>query len=347
VTEVDDLLELVAGHDDLATMDRASRRLALRDVLSPVVAPELLPSFVGRVADEIDGYGPLSELMSDPEVTDVLVNGPFNVWVERAGCLRRTGVRFASEAALRRLVERLLGDAGAQADTAHPIGDARSFDGARVHVVMPPVGMGGPLVSIRRFPRQALSLRDLEHRDFMTTEQAELLSAAVAHRRTIAICGATGTGKTTLLGALLSMVSSAERVILIEETPEIVCSATHVVSLVARPSSGPQIAPIELIDLVRAALRMRPDRIVIGEVRGSEALAALGALSTGHEGSMVTIHARSAHDAVQRMADLALWARAAVDRDALVAQANRAFDLVVHLERAESGRRVAEVAQIS
>jgi pilus assembly protein CpaF len=335
-----ELLELVFEHDELALLDPAERRLAVRSLLAAESGEDRqLGDRVALIVDHIDGYGPLSSLMRDPDVTDILVNGPGEVWIERSGALEQTDVTFADEDELRFFVERFAGAAGTRADLTHPIADARLPDGSRMHVVMPPLSPHGPTVSIRRFPKQQMSLRDLADAEMLNDAQARLLAVAVADRRNVAISGATGSGKTTLLNALLSLTDDSERIVTVEETPELNPACAHWVPLVARPPNLEGRGEIPLETLVRAALRMRPDRIVVGEVRGPEALVALNALSTGHSGAMTTLHAAAAERVPERLVEMALGARTAATEESLRARALTAFDLIVHLERS-AGRRV-------
>jgi pilus assembly protein CpaF len=334
-----DLLQVVFAHDELAELDIGARRLALRSL----IAEKEMPCTVAELADCIDGWGPLSAVMRDPRVTDVLVNGPHEVWVERGGRLTFEGALFEDAEELSSLAGRILGDAGARADASHPIADARLTDGGRLHVVLPPIAPAGPLISIRRFPPRAMTLAELQLQGMLTDEDSVTLTAAVQQRLTVAISGGTGTGKTTLLNALLGCVGDEERVVLVEETPELQPLCTHSVSLVARSANTEGRGEIDLETLVRAALRMRPDRIVVGEVRGAEALAALTAMSTGHAGSLVNIHARSGQDAMARMVSLALAARTGASEASLSEAVRAAVDLSVHLERVGGVRRVSAI----
>ena len=263
-----EVLERVFERTDLAELDPAERRLALRELFAPTDGGEAT-ELAGQIADLIDGYGPLTEIMRDPEVTDVMVNGPREVWIERQGRLLRHRVTFDDDSELRHFVERLVSRSGGRVDVSHPIADARLSDGSRLHVVLPPLAPAGPLVSIRRFPRRAYGLNDLVARGLLSDTQRGRLERAVAERRTIAIGGGTGTGKTTLLNALLDLVSADQRVVTIEETPELQPRCPHIVSLVARGPNVEGKGTVTLTELFRAALRMRPDRIVIGEVRGA------------------------------------------------------------------------------
>lgn len=340
------LLDLVLANEGLAELDAGQRRLALRSLVAGRTSPEEVAQVVAQLSDAIDGYGPLSELMRDDEVTDVLVNGPFYVWAERKGKLQLTDVSWDSAEHLSAFIERLLARAGGRADASQPIADARLADGSRVHVVLPPLAPEGPLVTIRRFPVAPFSMEDLVRRHMLNEECSRRLAGAVRDHTTIAISGGTGTGKTTLLNALLAHIGPTERVVVIEETPELVPSCAQAVSLVARTVNLEGKGEVTLPTLVRAALRMRPDRIVVGEVRGSEAVAALAAMSTGHEGSLVTLHARSAADAIERMATLALQASPGASETSLRRQVTDAFGLIVHLERSAGKRYIAEVLTV-
>jgi pilus assembly protein CpaF len=341
---VGDLLQLVLERDGLADLDPAARRLALRSLVAESVDEAELPQRVCELAEAIDGFGPLSRIMRDESVTDVLVNGPNEVWAERDGRLIRTDVSFSDSEQLHGLIERLMGLAGVRADVSRPVADGRLSDGSRIHVVLPPIAPRGPLVSIRRFPQKALSLSDLVDRDTLSSDWAALLAGGVSSRTNIAISGGTGSGKTTLLNALLGEITPAERVVLIEETPELCPPCGHCVGLVTRDDNVEGLGRVESAELVRAALRMRPDRIVVGEIRGPEALAALAALSVGHEGSMVTVHSRSAEATVDRIVSLALSANSGATEAHLRAQVTDAFGLFVHLQRDASGaRRVGRI----
>ncbi len=337
-----DLLDLVRGREELAELDPAERRLALRTVASEALGPTAVPTAVGELSDWIDGYGPLTRSMQDPDVTDILVNGPDDVWVERSGHLQRERVRFDGPQELGDLIERLLGTVGARADGMRPIADARLPDGSRMHVVLPPVA-SVQMVSIRKFPDRAYTLDDLVERRFLSQPEATRLCDAVVERKTIAIGGGTGTGKTTLANALLGCVGAHERVVVIEETPELRPVCAHWVSLLTRPPNIEGRGEIDQSALLRAALRMRPDRIVVGEVRGPEALVAVQAMSTGHEGSLVTVHARSATDVRERLVELALSAERAPTEESLRARVARSLDVVVQVGRRAGRRRVVEV----
>ncbi|MDQ3646813.1 MAG: Flp pilus assembly complex ATPase component TadA [Actinomycetota bacterium] len=342
-----DLLEKVFERDGLAELDPAARRLALRELVAQVAEPHDAPGLLAALVDEVDGSGILSALLADPGVTDVLVNGPDEIWVERSGILQRTDLRFPDRDSLLALVTRLTSLAGARADTSQPICDARLPDGSRLHVVMPPIAPDGPLVSVRTFPPLALGLEELTELGMMSAAEAGIFERWVVDRESIVISGTTGAGKTTLLNALLGVVPAGERMVLVEETPELRPRA-HAVSLIARRANVEGIGEVDLAALVRAALRMRPDRIIVGEVRGAESLVALGALASGHEGSLISVHARSADDCLDRLVTLALDAGSRASEHSLRDRVARSFRHAIHLVRGPKGhRRVAEIRTFS
>jgi pilus assembly protein CpaF len=330
------------NHDDLAELEPVARRLALRRLALEAGIPDAASAAV-ELADEVDRFGVLTALMDDDEVTDILVNGPHEIWVDQAGRLSQTDIRFAGPEALLSYVQRLVGRAGARLDRSHPIADARLPDGSRIHAVLPPVAPEGPLVSIRRFPSRRFELDDLVARSMLDADEARRLTAFVEERRTIVVSGRTGTGKSTLLDALIRAVPTDERIVTIEELPELRSATEHRVSLVARGPNVEGKGAISLDQLVRAALRMRPDRIVVGEVRGPETLVAIEAMSTGHVGSMLTVHARSAAAVPDRLLTLALQAASGASEGSLRRQIEEAIDVVVHLDRRAGRRRVASI----
>lgn len=319
-----------------------ARAVRAEGVLLP---PAELARLVRELTDELAGLGPLESLLREPEVTDVLVNGPGEVWVERAGRLERTDVAFGDADALHAAVLRVIGPLGHRLDRARPYADARLPDGSRLHAVLPPLAPDGPLVAIRRFAPVALDWDDLAASGAVPPEVAELLRAAVADRRAIVCCGRTGAGKTTLLGRLLDDVGADERVVVVEDAPELRPRCPHAVRLETREASAEGVGEVTIRDLVRQALRMRPDRIVVGEVRGVEVVDVLQALATGHEGCMTTVHARAADEALVRLEGMALLA--GLPLEAARAQLAVALDLLVVLGRERDGARgVVEVAEI-
>ena len=298
-----------------------------------------------RLEDEVSGAWPLGPLLRDPSVTDVVVNAPDEVWVDRGGGLVRVDVTFADDAAVVALVRRLAAFVGRRLDAAQPWVDARLPDGTRLHAVLAPPATRATCVSIRTLRRQHLTLAELRDARTLDGPLAEWLAAVVAARLAVVVSGGTGTGKTTLLACLLGLVEPAERLVLVEDAAELKPSAPHVVSLEARPPNVEGAGAVTLRDLVRQAMRMRPDRLVVGEVRGDEVVDMLAALNTGHDGGLTTLHANTAADVLPRLAALA--GPAGLIGDALRAQVDAALDVAVHLARDRTGhRRVAEVAVV-
>jgi pilus assembly protein CpaF len=293
------------------------------------------------------GLGPLEQLLADPAVTEVMVNGADAVYVERGGRIEPTDVRFASEGALRDAIERILAPLGRRVDELSPMADARLADGSRVNVVIPPLSVDGPALSIRRFTAARPGPDELVASGTLTAELRDLLAAAVRARRSILISGGTGAGKTTLLNALSAYIGPGERVITIEDAAELRLRQDHVVRLEGRPPSVEGRGEVTIRDLLRNALRMRPDRIVIGEVRGHEALDLVTALNTGHDGALSTLHANSPPDALRRLETLALMAGVGLPHEAIREQVRRGIELVVHLARSPQGERhVVEVGEV-
>jgi pilus assembly protein CpaF len=300
-----------------------------------------------RVAERAVGLGPLEPLLRDPAVDEILVCGTGPVWVERGGRLERTDAAFGTEAALRHAIERILAPLGRRADESEPLCDARLPDGSRVNVVLPPLALDGPLLTIRRFRPRGFAPADLIAHGTLSRPLLDFLGRAVAARCTLLICGGTGSGKTTTLGALAAFADPEERVVTIEDAAELQLALPHVVRLEARPPNLEGRGEVTIRRLVRNALRMRPDRLIVGEVRGPEALDLLVALGTGHAGSLCTIHAGSAAEALRRLETLALMADVALPAAAIREQIADAIDLVVRQERAPDGtRRVVEVAEV-
>ena len=303
---------------------------------------ELLP-VLRLLQSEIVGAGPLEPLLQDPRVTDVLVNAPDDVWVDRGSGLERAGVRFPDDLAVRRLAQRLAAPTGRRLDDAQPWVDARLPGGVRLHAVLPPVAPGGTCLSLRVARTTVFRLPELVAAGSLPPDGARLLERLVASRAAFLVSGGTGTGKTTLLSALLSLVDAADRLLLVEDAGELAPEHPHVVRLEGRPPNLEGAGEVTLRDLVRQALRMRPDRLVVGEVRGAEVVDLLAALNTGHDGGCGTLHANSASDVPARLEALA--AVAGLGREALHSQLASGLRVVVHLARgrATGRRRVAEV----
>ena len=319
----------------------------LIDADAAILEPATRARLRELILREAVGLGPLEELLTDPAVEEVMVNGHDRVYVERGGRIELADVRFPSEQALRDAIERILTPLGRRVDELSPMVDARLEDGSRVHVVIPPLAVDGPSLSIRRFSAVRPGPRELVELGTLTNELHDELAAAVGARRSILVSGGTGSGKTTLLNALSAFIDEAERVVTIEDAAELRLRQPHVVRLESRPANVEGRGLVSIRDLLRGALRMRPDRIVIGEVRGGEALDLLMALNTGHEGALSTVHANSPEDALRRVETLALMARVGLPHEAIREQLGRGLDLVVHLARLSDGsRRVVEVAEV-
>lgn len=331
----------------LASGPPTSRSQAV-DLLAPIVAAEeplltdgRVREVAGLLAARVTGLGRLETLLDDPSVTEVLVNGPGSVWVERQGRLQVAPITM-DRAAIERVIERILTPLGLRCDRSSPVVDARLPDGSRLHAVVPPVAVDGPYLTVRRFAARPLPLEAFGGDDTLTS----LLDWAVRAGWNLLVSGGTSSGKTTLLNALATRIPARERVVTIEETAELRLPLEHVVRLEARPANAEGAGSVTVEDLVKAALRMRPDRLVVGEVRGSEALHMVDALNTGHEGSLSTIHANTPVDALERLGALAGRGGDA-GRSYACSQLHRSVDAVIQLSRAVSGqRRIDEVAEV-
>lgn len=318
----------------------AERRIAFR--------PDQARRTARSIADELAGLGPIGPLLRDPSISEVMINPPGAVYVEREGRIERTTVAFTGEADVRHLIERVISPLGLRADASSPWVDARLPDGSRFHAVLPPIALGGPVVTIRKFAAALWTLRDLAAMGSVDEALAVRLASAVRDRENVLVSGGGGTGKTTLLGVLARMIASEERVVTIEDAAELRLGQRHVVSLETRPPNVEGRGEVTLRDLVRCAMRMRADRIVVGEVRGAEALDMLQALTSGHNGSMATVHADAPAEALMRLETMALMAAPGLHVTAARRQVAAAFDLVVHLERhADGARRVSEIAEVA
>lgn len=330
-----------------ASLAPAPRIAALVEREAGLLDPATRAELARRIAQRSFGMGPLEPLLADPDVDEVMVNGAGTVWVERHGRIEATEVSFADEDELRHAIERILAPLGRRVDEAEPLCDARLPDGSRINVVLPPLAVDGPTLTIRRFRPRGFTAAELVARDTWTQPLHDVLAAAVAARCNILVSGGTGSGKTTTLNALSSFVGSAERIVTIEDTAELRLQQPHVVRLEARPASVEGRGEVTIRRLVTNALRMRPDRIVVGEVRGPEALDMLGAMSSGHDGSLCTVHAGSAAEALRRIETLALMAGVGLPHAAIREQVAGAIDLVVHQARVGGGaRRVVALAEV-
>jgi pilus assembly protein CpaF len=299
------------------------------------------------LADDILGHGPLERLLADDSVTEIMVNGPFDIWIERQGRLYPTSVRFNDDSHLRRIINKIVAQVGRRVDEASPMVDARLPDGSRVNVIIPPLSLTGPLVTIRKFSRNRLTMQDMVRLGTLTTETVEFLERCVAAELNILISGGTGSGKTTLLNAISEAIPESNRIVTIEDAAELRLDQQHTLRLEARPNNIEGEGQVTIRDLVRNSLRMRPDRIVVGEIRGAEALDMLQAMNTGHEGSLSTVHANSARDALSRVETMVLMAGFDLPLRAIRQQVSSALDLIVHLERLDDGsRRVTSITEV-
>ena len=311
---------------------------------SVTVPPNYREDFLDSLMADMLGYGPLTALMDDAEITEVMCNAHDEIWVERRGRIESTGVRFSSIEAYRLVIDRMLAVAGRRVDEAAPMADGRLHDGSRINAIIPPLVVGEPVLTIRRFPEQALTVTNLIGGESLSADAALFLEAAVRGKLNVLVSGGTGTGKTTLLNVLSGFIPEDERVITIEDAAELRLAQPHVVSLEARPANIEGAGLIGIRDLVRNALRMRPDRIVVGEVRGGEAIDMLQAMNTGHEGSLTTVHANTPRDALSRIETMVLMSGVELPLRAIREQVASALDLIVQLERRSDGARV--VSQI-
>jgi pilus assembly protein CpaF len=362
VTHIDDLAERLrerllaeaGATDGDGDVPLPARIRALVDRDAGMLDARTREDLAARIARRSFGLGPLEPLLADPEVDEIMVNGAGPggaVWVERGGRLAPTDVAFASEAELRHAIERILAPLGRRADEAEPMVDARLPDGSRVNVVLPPLAVDGPVLTIRRFRQRGLDADELVARGTWTADVRDLLARAVRARLSVLVSGGTGSGKTTTLNALSSFIATGDRVVTIEDTAELRLRQPHVVRLESRPANVEGRGAIPIRALLRNALRMRPDRIVVGEIRGGEALDMLAAMTTGHDGSLSTIHAGSPPEALRRLETLALMTDLDLPLPAIRDQIPDALDLVVHQARHPTGERaittIAEVVRVA
>lgn len=327
---------------------------AVREFVSGVLEAEELPineeerELLGReLVEETLGLGPLAEFMADPAISDILVTRFDQIYIERFGRLEQTTARFRDDDHVRRIIERLAMRVGRRIDQASPMVDLRLADGSRVNATIPPATIDGPTLSIRRFGRNRLRSRDLLRGAMLSGDCWEFLQLAVANRKNVLISGGTGAGKSTLLSVLAEAIGSDERVITIEDTAELVLDQQHVIRMETRPVNAEGQGAITARELLVNSLRMRPDRIIVGEVRSGEALDMLQAMNTGHEGSLCTLHANSARDALARLETMVLMAGTDLPSRAIREQMSSALDLIVHVRRYEDGvRRVSSVSEV-
>jgi pilus assembly protein CpaF len=335
------------GGDEIAMRRRITSEIRERLDQESGLSREDREGLVGEITDDVLGHGPLERLLNDDTITEIMVNGPYDVWIERNGTLHRSSIRFQDESQLRRIINKMVAQVGRRIDESQPMVDARMPDGSRVNAVIPPLSLTGPLVTIRRFGTDRLTLDDLIRIGTLTPETAELLGRAVEARLNMLISGGTGAGKTTLLNALSAAIPDTERIVTIEDAAELKLVQRHVLRLECRPRNIEGTGEVTIRDLVRNSLRMRPDRIVVGEVRGAEALDMLQALNTGHDGSLSTLHANSPRDALARVETMVLMAGYDLPLRAIRQQIVSALDVVIHLERMHDGtRKVTSITEV-
>ncbi len=339
----------------LERLPREQMRAEVQSFVNENVRSERLPlngpeieALVDDIVDEMVGLGPLEPLLKDPTVSDILINGHENCFVERAGKLAAEHIPFKDEAHLLRIVNKIVAAVGRRIDESQPMCDARMLDGSRFNAAIRPVAVDGPLVSIRKFSKNKLGLHKLVEFGALTQSMAEVLAAAVYARKTTIISGGTGTGKTTMLNALSAFISEDERMITIEDAAELQLQQPHVARMETRPANVEGQGEIRQRDLVKNALRMRPDRVILGECRGEEAFDMLQAMNTGHEGSMATIHANTPRDAIGRLEQMLGMTGMPMTVSSIRSQISSAIDLIVQLTRLSDGKRkVTSVAEVT
>src|SRR2546428_2153267 len=336
-----------ATMDPMALRDRVVGDIRTHLGVESGISRDDRERLVAEISDDILGHGPLERLLADDSVTEIMVNGPFDIWVERQGRLYETNVRFNDDSHLRRIINKMVAQVGRRIDESSPMVDARLPDGSRVNIIIPPLSLSGPLITIRKFSKKRLTLDEMIKIGTLNTEAVDYLQRCVHAELNILISGGTGSGKTTLLNALSAAIPDEDRIITIEDAAELRLNQRHVLRLEARPKNIEGEGEIPIRELVRNSLRMRPDRIIVGEVRGSEALDMLQAMNTGHDGSLCTVHANTPRDALARIETMVLMAGFDLPVRAIRQQVASALDLIVHLERLEDGsRRVTHVTEV-
>jgi len=333
--------------DPRTLRDRVLSDVAIELEDEPGIARADRERLAREITDDIIAHGPLERLLADDTITEIMVNGPYEVWIERQGRISRTGVTFTDDSHLRRIIVKMVTQAGRRVDESTPMVDARLADGSRLNAVLPPLSLGGPLLTIRKFPKRRLDAQDLTRLGTLTSETVDFLDRCVKARLNVLISGGTGTGKTTLLNVLSASIPEEDRVVTIEETAELQLHQSHVLRLESRTRNAEGEGEITIRELVRNSLRMRPDRIIVGEVRGAEALDMLQAMNTGHDGSLCTVHANTARDALSRAETMVLMAGYDLPVRAIRQQISSALDVIVHLSRMRDGqRRVTAISEV-
>jgi pilus assembly protein CpaF len=336
-----------ADVESAAMRERVMAEIGARLSAEAGISREDRDRIAEQIADDILGHGPLERPLADDTVTEIMINGPFDVWVEREGRIYESDVRFTDESHLRRVLNKIVAQVGRRIDESSPMVDARLPDGSRVNAVLPPLSLSGPVVTIRKFSRRRLMLEDLTRLGTLSPETVDFMERCVRAELNILISGGTGTGKTTLLNAMSSAIPDRDRIITIEDAAELRLDQRHVLRLEARPKNIEGEGEIPIRSLVRNSLRMRPDRIIVGEVRGAEALDMLQAMNTGHDGSLCTVHANSGRDALSRIETMVLMAGYDLPVRAIRQQVASALDLIIHLERLQDGsRRVTTITEV-
>ncbi len=332
-----------------ATRDEIEREVArILDRENALLTREDRSRLIGDIVNEALGYGPIEPLIRDASITEVMVNGPGQVYIERYGRIYPTQVRFRDDQHVMRIIDKIVGEVGRRIDESQPYVDARLPDGSRVNAIIPPLALNGPCLTIRKFSREPYTDEDLIRFGTMTPEMREFLRACVQAKLNVLITGGTGSGKTTLLNVLSMFIPPADRIVTIEDAAELQLKQTHWVRLETRPANVEGRGQVAQRDLVRNALRMRPDRIIVGEVRGGEALDMLQAMNTGHEGSLTTAHANSPRDGLARVETMVLMAGMDLPSRAIREQMASAFHLVIHTARLSDGtRKIIRVAEIT
>lgn len=334
--------------------DPSQKRIRLREAVHRVLAEDriLIPGpelaqLVRQIADEVVGLGPLEVLIRDPQITEVMINGPRDIRIERGGRIERAEVELESDAQIMHLIERVIGPLGLRIDESQPFVEARLADGSRLHAIIPPLSVKGPVVTIRKFSVLPFTLEDLVANQTMSADMADFLDASVKAKRNIIVSGGTGSGKTTLLNVLSASIPEGERLIIIEDAAELRLARDHVISLEARPANIEGAGAVTVRELVRNALRMRPDRIIVGECRSGEALDMLSAMNTGHEGSLSTVHANSPEDLLVRMETMVMMAELGLPAGPIRQQIAAALHLIVQVNRFSDGsRKVVRITRV-
>ena len=327
--------------------DRVTAEIATRLGEEAGISKDDRDRIATEIADDILGHGPLERLLADDSVSEIMVNGAEEIWVERQGRLYQTNVQFNDESHLRRIINKMVAQVGRRIDESSPMVDARLPDGSRVNAVIPPLSLSGPLVTVRKFSNKRLDLNEMVRLGTLSSDTIDFLQRCVLAELNVLISGGTGSGKTTLLNALSQAISDSERIVTIEDAAELALKQNHVLRLESRPKNIEGQGEVTIRELVRNALRMRPDRIIVGEVRGAESLDMLQAMNTGHDGSLTTVHANSPRDALARIETMVLMAGYDLPLRAIRQQVASALDLVIHLERLEDGtRRVTAITEV-